>query len=93
MSNNDSSNSQGSASTPILSRESIISLLGTFQRRLRDLEKIQKSKQSSNTLIATIITAQVVGFAILSTVVYQNQRKISNLKTEQSIPEIFVQNN
>jgi hypothetical protein len=93
MSNNDSSNSQGSASTPILSRESIISLLGSFQRRLRDLEKIQKSKQSSNTLIATIITAQVVGFAILSTVVYQNQRKISNLKTERSIPEIFVQNN
>ena len=82
MSNKDSSNSQDSVSTPILSRESIISLLGSFQRRLRDLEKKQKSKQSSHTLIATIIAVQFIGLAILGIAVYQNQRKISTLQME-----------
>ena len=90
MSNKDSSNSQDSVSTPILSKESIISLLGSFQRRLRDLEKTQKSKRSSHTLIATIIVAQFIGLATLSIAVYQNQRKISTLQTEQSIPEVLL---
>ena len=90
MSNKDSSNSQDSASTPILSRESIISLLGSFQRRLRDLEKIQKSKQSSHTLIAIIITAQFIGLATLGIAVYQNQRKISTLQMAPSIPEVLL---
>ena len=90
MNNTVSSNSQDSVSTPILRNESIISLLGSFQRRLKDLEKIQKSKRSSHTLIASIITAQFIGLAILSTAVYQNQRKIFILQTEQSIPEVVL---
>jgi hypothetical protein len=32
--------------------------------------------------------AQSIGLAILSIAVYQNQRKIFTLQTEQSIPEV-----
>ena len=91
MNRTDFLNSPDSASTRILSRASIISLLGSYQKRLRELEKKQKLKQSSHTLTATAIVAQFIGLAILSTAVYQNQKKISILQMERNIPEVVLE--
>jgi hypothetical protein len=54
------------------------------QRRLKDLEKKQKSGRLSHTLIAIFILAQSIALVTLSIVDYQMQKKISTMQTELS---------
>ena len=82
MSKMDSLNYHDSASTRLLSRASIISLLGSYQKRLDALEKKPMLGGLSHTLIVTTILVQFIVLVTLSTVVYQNQRKISTLQME-----------
>ena len=82
MNRTDFLNSPDSASTRILSRASIISLLGSYQKRLDALEKRPTSGGLFHTLIVTIIVGQSIVLVTLGTVVYQNQRKISTLQME-----------
>ena len=78
----DSLNYHDSASTRILSRASIISLLGLYQKRLDALEKRPTSGGLFHTLIVTTTAAQFIVLVTLGTVVYQNQKKISILQME-----------
>ena len=87
MNKMDSLNYQDSASTRLLSRASIISLLGSYQKRLDALEKRPMSGGLFHTLIVTTIAAQFIVLVTLGTVVYQNQRKISILQMELNTPE------
>ena len=82
MNKMDSLNYQDSASTRLLSRASIISLLGSYQKRLDALEKRPTLGGLSHTLIVTIILVQFIALATFGIAVYQNQRKISTLQTE-----------
>ena len=82
MSKMDSLNYHDSASTRLLSRASIISLLGSYQKRLDALEKRPTLGGLSHTLIVTIILVQSIGLATFGIAVYQNQRKISTLQME-----------
>ena len=88
MNNKDSLNSQDSAFIHKLNRASIISLLGSFQKRLDNCEKILQSKQSSYALIMTFIAAQFISLIILNIMILQIQRKISIIQISPSIHEV-----
>jgi hypothetical protein len=78
----DSLNYHDSASTRLLSKTSIISLLGSYQKRLDALEKRPALGGLSHTLIVTIILAQFIVLVTFGIAVYQNQKKISTLQME-----------
>jgi len=91
MNSKDYSNSQDSAFTRLHSRASIISLLGSYQKRLDALEKRPALGGLSHTLIVTIMLVQSIALVTLGTVVYQNQKKISILQMERNIPEVVLE--
>ena len=82
MNSKDFLNYPDSASTRILSRASIISLLGSYQKRLDALEKRPALGGLSHTLIVTTILVQFIVLVTFGIAVYQNQKKISTLQTE-----------
>jgi len=71
-----------------LNRASIISLLGSFQKRLDNCEKMLKSSQSLPKIIMIFTMIQFIGFITLITVVLQIQKNISILRTAPNIQEI-----
>ena len=88
MSKKDSLNFQDFAYILTPNRESIISLLGSFQERLNSYERILKLKQSSLTLITIFILVQSIALVILSIADSQTQRKISTMQTELNTLEV-----
>ena len=87
----DYSNYHDSASTRLHSRASIISLLGSYQKRLDALEKRPTLGGLSHTLIVITMLVQFIVLVTLGTVVYQNQKKIFILQTERNIPEVVLE--